>query len=135
MKPTYLFLFVALIFIGGLWLYGTFIKTPRPLHHPPAGTTSPGSRRVEKTDEEWKSLLTRAQYHITRERGTEWPNSSELNHEHRTGTYACVCCRNPLFSSATKFAYGLAKFLRTHCPKRHLHRTRWQPNGSALFGL
>ncbi|WP_461093604.1 peptide-methionine (R)-S-oxide reductase MsrB [Spirosoma gilvum] len=103
MKPTYLFLLIALLLIGGLWLYGTFVAKPRPPHHPPPGTTSPGNRRVEKTDAEWKSLLTRAQYHITRERGTEWPNSSELNHEQRSGTYVCVCCQNPLFSSTTKF--------------------------------
>ncbi|WP_020595407.1 peptide-methionine (R)-S-oxide reductase MsrB [Spirosoma panaciterrae] len=103
MKPTYLFLSITLLLIGGLWVYGTFVAKPRPLHHPPAGTTSPGNRRVEKSDAAWRSQLTRSQYHITRERGTEWPNSSELTHEHRVGMYACVCCQNPLFSSATKF--------------------------------
>lgn len=41
-----------------------------------------------------------------RDRGTEWPNSSPLNHEHQSGTYACVGCQNPLFSSQTKFESG-----------------------------
>ena len=38
-----------------------------------------------------------------RGRDTEWPNSSPLNHEHGTGSYVCASCRNPLFSSNTKF--------------------------------
>lgn len=38
--------------------------------------------------------------------GTEWPNSSPLANEHGTGTYVCTGCRNPLFSSATKFESG-----------------------------
>lgn len=61
---------------------------------------------MEKTDAEWKKSLTRSQYNITRESGTEWAGSSELTHEHRSGTYACVCCHNPLFESKTKFESG-----------------------------
>lgn len=41
-----------------------------------------------------------------RDRGTEWPNSSPLNREHGSGTFACVGCHNPLFSSQTKFESG-----------------------------
>ncbi|NEU67281.1 peptide-methionine (R)-S-oxide reductase MsrB [Spirosoma agri] len=103
MKQTRFFVFAAIIVVGALWLYGTYFATPRPPHKPPPGTTSPNGRRVEKTDAEWRSLLTRSQYNITRERGTEWPNSSELTHEHRNGVYNCVCCQNPLFRSLTKF--------------------------------
>ncbi|QIP14355.1 peptide-methionine (R)-S-oxide reductase MsrB [Spirosoma aureum] len=103
MKQNSLFVFTALLIAGAIWLYGFYFATPKPPHHLPAGATSPNGRRVEKSDAEWKSMLTRSQYTITRERGTEWPNSSELTHEHRPGAYSCVCCRNPLFSSATKF--------------------------------
>lgn len=103
MKPTYLFLLLAAFLAGGIWLYGTYFAKPRPPHRRPAGVTSPANRRVEKTDAEWKEALTRSQYHITRNSGTEWPNSSELTHEHRAGTYVCVSCNNPLFSSETKF--------------------------------
>ncbi|GAB3704068.1 hypothetical protein GCM10027592_34960 [Spirosoma flavus] len=106
MKPTGLFLLIALLIVGLLWGYGTFVASPRPPHKRPAGATSPGDRRVEKSDDEWQKTLTRSQYNITRESGTEWPNSSELTHEHRSGTYYCVCCRNPLFSSKTKFESG-----------------------------
>ncbi|GAB3948288.1 peptide-methionine (R)-S-oxide reductase MsrB [Spirosoma harenae] len=103
MKSTQVFLFIGAIIAGALWIYGTYAAKPRPPHKRPAGATSPGNRRLEKTDAEWREILTRSQYNITRESGTEWPGSSELTHEHRNGVYACVCCHNPLFSSRTKF--------------------------------
>ena len=103
MKSTQLFLLIAVLVAGILWLFGTYVAKPRQPHKRPAGVTSPGNRRVEKTDAEWKNLLTRSQYNITREQGTEWPNSSNLTHEQRPGVYTCVCCHNPLFRSTTKF--------------------------------
>ncbi|MFD2570668.1 peptide-methionine (R)-S-oxide reductase MsrB [Spirosoma soli] len=103
MKSSHLFLLIAFLLAGGLWFYGTYVASPRPPHRRPPGTTSPGNRRVEKTDAEWKSMLTRAQYNVARGGDTEWPNSSLLTHEHRRGMYACVCCHNPLFNSKTKF--------------------------------
>ena len=103
MKLNSFFIVIALVLIGSLWVYGTYVAKPRPPHRRPAGVTSPDNRRVEKTDAEWREALTRSQYNITRKSGTEWPNSSELTHEHGRGTYACVCCHNLLFSSTTKF--------------------------------
>ena len=96
----------ALLITGAVWLYGTYFSTPRPPHRRPAGTTSPGNRRVERTDADWHDALTRWQYNVMRGSGTEWPGSSPLNAEHRLGTYACAGCRNPLFSSQTKFESG-----------------------------
>ena len=60
-------------------------------------------RRVVKSDEEWKRILTPEQYNITRQAGTEAPYSSSLLNIHAHGTFACVCCDLPLFSSRTKF--------------------------------
>ncbi len=62
--------------------------------------------KVTKTNAEWKKILTSAQYNITREQGTERAYSSELNENKDTGIYYCVSCKNPLFSSATKFESG-----------------------------
>jgi peptide-methionine (R)-S-oxide reductase len=94
---------LAGLLVAGLWVYGTRFATPPTPHQRPPGTTSPGNRRVEKTDAEWRKILTGSQFDISRRRGTEWAGSSPLTNEHRVGVYACVGCRNPLFRSATKF--------------------------------
>ena len=63
----------------------------------------PPPRRVEKTDAEWRALLSEEQYEITRRKGTEQPFSSELCGLFEPGRYHCVCCDTPLFDSTTKF--------------------------------
>jgi peptide-methionine (R)-S-oxide reductase len=61
---------------------------------------------VEHTDAEWRKLLTPGQYNVLREKGTEYANSSPLDHEHRAGIYDCAGCALPVFSSAAKFDSG-----------------------------
>jgi peptide-methionine (R)-S-oxide reductase len=63
--------------------------------------------KVQKTDAEWRALLTSEQYIVTRERrtehaytGTNWENMAD-------GTYHCVCCGRLLFSSQAKFYSGV----------------------------
>lgn len=63
-------------------------------------------KRVEKTEEEWKSELTPEQFRITRLKGTERPGSGELCHAHDPGMYKCICCDTPLFDSTIKFESG-----------------------------
>jgi peptide-methionine (R)-S-oxide reductase len=60
-------------------------------------------KKVVKTDEEWKRILTPEQYNVTRQKGTEAPYSSPLNDIHDEGTFECVSCELSLFSSKTKF--------------------------------
>jgi hypothetical protein len=62
-----------------------------------------GRFEIERTDAEWRGLLTRAQFDVLRLHRTEVPGSSPLNHEKRTGVYACAGCALPLFSSETKY--------------------------------
>ena len=64
------------------------------------------SRRVEKTEEEWKSQLTPEQYRITRQKGTEPAGSGALCYAHEAGKYTCICCDEPLFDSTIKFESG-----------------------------
>jgi peptide-methionine (R)-S-oxide reductase len=71
-----------------------------------ADGASPGGRRVIKTDAEWKKTLTPEQYYILREHGTERAFTSPLNDIHAHGTFVCAACKNPLFSSDTKFDSG-----------------------------
>jgi peptide-methionine (R)-S-oxide reductase len=58
------------------------------------------------TDVEWRQRLTAEQFHVLREHGTERRGSSPLNVEKRDGTFVCAGCRQPLFSSDTKFESG-----------------------------
>ena len=61
---------------------------------------------VVKSESEWKRLLSPEAFHVARQHGTERAGSSPLNKEKREGTFACVCCGEPLFSSADKFESG-----------------------------
>src|ERR1700692_1661286 len=61
---------------------------------------------VMKTDEEWRRLLTPAQYQVLRHEDTEPAFSSPLLDEHRKGVFACAGCELPLFKSETKFESG-----------------------------
>jgi peptide-methionine (R)-S-oxide reductase len=62
--------------------------------------------KVVKTDEEWKKILSREEYLVTRKRGTEPPFSGRYYNFKEKGIYRCVACGNDLFSSETKFDSG-----------------------------
>jgi peptide-methionine (R)-S-oxide reductase len=64
------------------------------------------TQKVEKTDEEWKKILTPQQYDVARHQGTETPFTGEYVNNHRKGIYKCVCCGLDLFSSEDKFESG-----------------------------
>jgi peptide-methionine (R)-S-oxide reductase len=61
---------------------------------------------VEKTDAEWQTELSPAQYGVLRCHNTERPGSSPLNAEKRAGTFRCAGCGQPLFDATTKFESG-----------------------------
>ena len=61
---------------------------------------------VTKTEEEWRRILTEAQYAVLREEATEPAFSSPLNAEKRRGLYHCAGCDNPLYSSEAKYDSG-----------------------------
>lgn len=64
------------------------------------------TKRLKKSDEAWREVLTPEQYQVTRQHGTEPPFSGEYHDHHDPGTYRCVCCNEPLFRSEEKFDSG-----------------------------
>ena len=84
----------ALALIAGMrWLRATDVEAA-------------SSFEVQKSDSEWRALLSKAQYEVLRLHRTETPGSSPLNHEKRNGTFVCAGCALPLFKSETKYESG-----------------------------
>jgi peptide-methionine (R)-S-oxide reductase len=91
-----------MLYAGGTGLALAFVR----LAWPHAATAAPHAYEVTHTDAEWRKLLSPAQYDVLRQEGTERPFTSALLDEHRNGTFACVGCDLPLYSSKTKFESG-----------------------------
>jgi peptide-methionine (R)-S-oxide reductase len=81
-----------------------FVMSPPPV--PEREGTPFDGKKVVKTDEEWKAILTPEQYRITRGHGTERACSGAFWNSKDDGVYHCVCCDQPLFDSGTKFDSG-----------------------------
>lgn len=62
--------------------------------------------KIQKDDKQWRKELTPAQYHVTRQKGTEPPFTGEYESTETEGTYHCVCCGQPLFASEAKYHSG-----------------------------
>ena len=63
-------------------------------------------KKIIKSDDEWKKILTPEQFKITRQSGTEPAFCGIFFDNHKTGVYACACCGLELFSSDKKFDSG-----------------------------
>jgi peptide-methionine (R)-S-oxide reductase len=60
----------------------------------------------QRAKENWRDLLSKQQYEVLFEEGTERPFSHELNNEKRSGTFVCAACHLPLFKSEAKYESG-----------------------------
>ncbi|MEP0189492.1 MAG: peptide-methionine (R)-S-oxide reductase MsrB [Erythrobacter sp.] len=82
----------------------------------PAHARAKGKFRISKTETEWRADLTREQYYILRDAGTEYAWSSSLNDEKREGVYACAGCDNKIYASAHKYdsKSGWPSFYQPH---------------------
>jgi peptide-methionine (R)-S-oxide reductase len=68
--------------------------------------TTSGEFEINKTEEEWRKILTPEQFNVLRKHGTERAGTSILDKEYGKGTFACAGCDLPLFVSETKFNSG-----------------------------
>jgi peptide-methionine (R)-S-oxide reductase len=69
-------------------------------------TTSENQYEVQKTEQEWKDVLTPEEFKVLRKHGTERAGTSPLDKVYDDGTYLCAACSQPLFTSDTKFNSG-----------------------------
>lgn len=58
---------------------------------------------MQKSDEEWRQILTPEQFRVLREKATEAPFTGEYDGLYADGTYACAACGQVLFKSGAKF--------------------------------
>ena len=65
-----------------------------------------GGEKIIKSEQEWKEQLTAEEYKVTRKKGTERAFTGQYHDSKEQGTYHCICCDSPLFSSETKFDSG-----------------------------
>ena len=104
---------------------------------------------VTKTDAEWRRQLNKIQFDVTRKKGTEAAYSGIYWNNHQQGTYNCICCGLPLFSSATKFESGTGwpsfwqplpeavatrTDFRLPCPRTEYHCARCGGHQGHVFG-
>ena len=64
------------------------------------------SFEVQRTEAEWRAMLSPLEYRVMRQEGTERAGTSPLTDEKRAGTYLCRGCDLPLYPSDTKYDSG-----------------------------
>ena len=64
------------------------------------------SKKVIKSEEEWRKILTPEEFEVMRKKGTERAFTGKYWDTKAPGTYVCAACGNRLFSSKTKFDSG-----------------------------
>lgn len=92
------------------FLFGTLLLIGNPGFIPRVFggdmTTATTIEKIERSESEWRALLTPEQFHILRQEGTEPAFSSPLNDEKRSGIFVCAGCELPLFTSEMKYDSG-----------------------------
>ena len=64
------------------------------------------TKKIIKSELEWREKLTPEEYFVTREKGTERPFTGQYHNSQEPGVYSCICCGQDLFNSKEKFDSG-----------------------------
>jgi peptide-methionine (R)-S-oxide reductase len=98
MRRIWIYLAILLLILAGLQLYSGPALERRGI--------PVGGQKIEKTDQEWRQLLTPEQYRVTRRKGTERAFTGAYWDTKDDGVYQCICCGQPLFDARSKFDSG-----------------------------
>lgn len=105
MKRTYIYGFSILLLIAGF--YNAQSAAPGQIRlYSVEKKDYIMADKIQKTEEEWKKVLTPEQFKILRQKGTEYAFTGEYWNNHEKGTYKCAACGTDLFASDTKFESG-----------------------------
>ena len=88
------------------WLIPTFIITVLIAQDNVLYLANEEPTKMKRSDSEWKRILSAAEYHILREKGTERAFTGEYDGHFEEGTYVCAGCGNKIFESETKYRSG-----------------------------
>lgn len=106
-------LLIGLVLIAGIAVAASRAKVPAPASlkrdpalNAPVAPLKGEIKKIEKTDAEWKLLLSAESYRVLRHEGTEMAFTGAHWNEHRKGEYLCAACGLELFRSSDKFESG-----------------------------
>jgi len=105
MKQKYFFSCLAFIFLSSIGLLTACRQEIQSSRQFSNGEKSM-IKKIIKSDDEWKKILTPEQFRVMRKAGTERPFSGRYNDHYEKGTYLCAGCGTPLFRSNTKYDHG-----------------------------
>lgn len=63
-------------------------------------------QKINKTDDEWRSVLSNEQFRVARQGGTERAFTGQYYDNKEGGVYRCICCKAELFRSTEKYDSG-----------------------------
>jgi peptide-methionine (R)-S-oxide reductase len=97
---------LALLLSVGLFIAVDPVSASETVSDKDGGKEVIKMEKIVRSEEEWRSILTKEEYHILREKGTEPAFTGKYRDNHEKGIYRCAGCGLSLFSSETKFDSG-----------------------------